>query len=378
MARRTLTDKQIAALKVNKRTTIADPKLAGHYVRVTPNGIKTFVAVVRDLNLKQHWVTIGRADEMTLDAARSIAADKMRAIKTGAAGAKANSFQSVAEEWFKRVVQAKGYITTANKRRYLDNHILPVLGARDFTGIKRIDIAQLLDGIEDTSGPAAADEALSIVRAMGNWYATRNDDYVSPVVRGMKRSDAKSRDRVLTDDEICDLFRLESNAITSICQLLLLTVQRRTTVAAMRWEDIDLDAGVWSIPNGGRQKGTGGELVLPDAALAIIKATPRFAGPWVFPGAGSSYFKSYSQHKATLGVDWRIHDLRRTARSLMSRAGVRPDIAERVLGHAIQGVEGVYDRHSYREEKAHALAALAGLIDTIVNPPAGNVVRLAR
>ena len=71
-----------------------------------------------------------------------------------------------------------------------------------------------------------------------------------------------------------------------------------------------------------------------------------------------------------------LHDLRRTARSLMSRAGVRPDISERVLGHVIKGVEGVYDRHSYTEEKAHALKALAGLIEKIINPPADNVVSL--
>lgn len=63
-----------------------------------------------------------------------------------------------------------------------------------------------------------------------------------------------------------------------------------------------------------------------------------------------------------------LHDLRRSARSLLSRAGVRPDIAERLLGHAIAGVAGVYDRHSYREEKADALRRLAGLIDGIVHP----------
>ena len=73
---------------------------------------------------------------------------------------------------------------------------------------------------------------------------------------------------------------------------------------------------------------------------------------------------------------WRLHDLRRTARSLMSRAGIRPDIAERVLGHAITGVEGVYDRHSYREEKAHALRALAGLIENILRPELAKVRQL--
>ena len=71
---------------------------------------------------------------------------------------------------------------------------------------------------------------------------------------------------------------------------------------------------------------------------------------------------------------WQLHDLRRTARSLMARAGVRPDIAERVLGHAIAGVEGVYDRHQYADEKADALARLAALVRDIVQPPVANVV----
>jgi integrase len=92
--------------------------------------------------------------------------------------------------------------------------------------------------------------------------------------------------------------------------------------------------------------------------------------------------KSWSHSKkafdAKLGgiKPWVLHDLRRTARSLMSRAGVRPDIAERVMGHAIAGVEGVYDRHSYRDEKAIAVKDLTALIDRIINAPADNVVLL--
>jgi hypothetical protein len=60
----------------------------------------------------------------------------------------------------------------------------------------------------------------------------------------------------------------------------------------------------------------------------------------------------------------------------MSRAGVRPDIAERTLGHKRKGVEGIYDRHSFDLEKADALAKLAALIETVVNPPEDNVVAL--
>lgn len=74
---------------------------------------------------------------------------------------------------------------------------------------------------------------------------------------------------------------------------------------------------------------------------------------------------------------WTIHDLRRTARSLMSRAGVLSEHAERVMGHAIGGVEGVYDRHSYFDEKADVLARLAALIDSIVHPRA-NVVAMKK
>jgi hypothetical protein len=103
---------------------------------------------------------------------------------------------------------------------------------------------------------------------------------------------------------------------------------------------------------------------VPLLALEIINSQPRFvSNKHVFAGRGDGHFSGFSEGKKTFDAKlppmprWVIHDLRRTARSLMSRAGVRPDIAERVMGHAIQGVEGVYDRHSYRKEKAHALKA---------------------
>ena len=95
-----------------------------------------------------------------------------------------------------------------------------------------------------------------------------------------------------------------------------------------------------------------------------------------------AHFSNYGNAKATFDAklppmpQWGLHDLRRTAKSLMARAGVRPDVSERVLGHAMGGVEGIYDRHSYREEKAHALKALAGLIENILSPAADKVVAI--
>jgi integrase len=85
------------------------------------------------------------------------------------------------------------------------------------------------------------------------------------------------------------------------------------------------------------------------------------------------------QIDAKCGVTgWTFHDLRRTARTLLSKAGVHPDHAERCLGHVIGGVRGVYDRHEFHAEKVHAFEALAQQIDLIVNPPKGNVRQLKR
>ena len=130
-----------------------------------------------------------------------------------------------------------------------------------------------------------------------------------------------------------------------------------------------------------REKGRGG-LCCPRCGRHQ-RNRPRFASnAYVFAGRGAGRFTSIHGHAtssaklATLGVatDWTLHDLRRTARSLMSRAGVRPDIAERVLGHAIKGVEGVYDRHSYRGDPRPE--ALANLIENILRPPGKKVVSI--
>jgi integrase len=163
--------------------------------------------------------------------------------------------------------------------------------------------------------------------------------------------------------------------------LLLLTAQRREKLTTLRWDDVD-PQGVWTIRTEEREKGNAGTLQLPKLALDIIQAQPRFVGnPYTFSSQNGGRWEVSSKLKRRLdqqsGVTgWRLHDLRRTARSLMSRAGVQSEHAERVLGHAIRGVEGIYNRHSYDAEKADVLRKLAALIERIVTPPSPNVVPL--
>ena len=234
--------------------------------------------------------------------------------------------------------------------------------------VRRGDVAGLLDRVQEKSGARSADYILAIISKMANWYATRNENYVSPIIRGMRRHSPKdhARERILSDDEIRELWAKDGE-YGNFTKLLLLTGQRCAKVNGMRFDDIK--DGVWTIPQEAREKDTGGTLRLPDVALSIIESEPRFvSSPYVF---------LCRRHLNPRGKDWVLHDLRRTAKSLMSRAGVLPHVSERVLGHVIEGVEATYDRHTYREEKADALRALAGLIENTRLPPADKIVPLA-
>lgn len=388
------TDRSIAALKPRpKRFIVRDPKLASHYVRVAPTGGKVFVCVSTDpRDRRQVWATIGRTDIMTVAEARERARAAIKRIRDGfdpfeAPPAKAKTFEQVAEEWLVRHVRDKGLRSERKMVRLLNAHVYPAWKSRAFVSVRRTDLVDLLDEVSDGHGPHTADRTLTIISSCMNWYAKRDDSYVVPVARGMRRTSLKdnARDRALDDDEIRALWRAaeDRGLYGAAFQLLLLTGQRRDKIATLRWDDIEGDT--WVIRREKREKSNAAALELPPLAIAIINRQPRLASnPFVFPDRADGHCRSWSHAKeridAVLGDTvrpWRLHDLRRTTRTLLSRVGVRPDIAERVLGHAIQGVAGVYDRHGYFTEKRDALAKLAALISSIVDPQ-DNVLPLQR
>jgi integrase len=163
-------------------------------------------------------------------------------------------------------------------------------------------------------------------------------------------------------------------------RFLLLTGARRTEAAAMPWAEID--GADWLLP-GARNK-TKLDLLRPlsEATLDVMGDPPKGA-TFVFstdggatPLSGFSKFKAEFDRATGSMPRWTLHDLRRTARSLMSRTGSIPsDHAERVLGHVIGGIRAVYDRHEYRDEKRDALEKLARLVDFIVH---GRTIMLRR
>ena len=297
--------------------------------------------------------------------------------------ADADTFAAVTAEYLRR--EGKTLRSVERRRSTLDRLVIPVLGDRPIGEIKRSEIVRLLDQIEETSGPSSADDCLAFIRKICNWHATRSDDFRTPIIRGMARTKPaeRARSRILNDDELRAVWNTAASqpgAFPALLQFLLLTAGRRNECRNMVW--VEIDGADWTLP-AARNK-TKVDLVRPlsDAALALLKRVPRIdAGPFVFTTTGrrpigglERYKKRFDEACGVTG--WTLHDLRRTARSLMSRAGVNSDHAERCLGHVIGGVRGVYDRHEYHREKAQAYDALAAQIDRIINP-VDNVAELS-
>jgi len=380
--RRGLNDQQVAALpRREKRYNLADPEQRGHYLRVSPDRATpiSYAAVARDPGGKQIWATLGTTEALGIEQARELARVAIRRIKAGEPTVEPakRTVGAVAEEWLDRHVRKNGFRTSYEMERIVRRYILPHIGGCDIADLRRRDIAEMLDRVEDNSGAPTADVVLKTLRSIARWHQERDEIFSTTFITGVKRrtpKDERERSRVLTDEEIRAVWETAATngSYGAAVRLLLLTAQRREKIATMQWGDIQGD--VWTIRTEPKEKGNPGTLKLPKAALEILGALPRFVGnPYVFAGRKGAFAlldngRYKREFDTKCGVTgWRLHDLRRTARSLMSRAGVQSEHAERVLGHAIGGVEGIYNRHSYDAEKATALEKLAELIGRIVS-----------
>jgi integrase len=376
MPRVALTDRFCAkAQSAAPQTDYFDTAVPGLALRVSASGRKawtymfTWAGRRKRLGLGTYPATgLAPARSRALDARGAIEAGQdPRALTTGPL-----TLRTVCEEWFAR----EGSTLRSGPHRHatIVRLVYPSLGDRAVSEVRRSDIVRLLDRVADDCGASMADHLLAYLRRVLTWHAARSDDFHSPIVRGMARTkpSERERDRVLTDDELRAVWRASAHGVFgAFVRFLLLTAARRAEAAAMTWAEIGADGvGPWTLP-ASRNK-TKSDLVRPLSPEARASLPERGeAGPYVFStDRGRTPISGFSKFKARFdrvsGVaEWTVHDLRRTARSLMSRAGVSADVAERCLGHLIPGVRGVYDRHRYLDEMSRAYAALAAQIDRI-------------
>lgn len=422
---KTLTDIGIRNMKPRaERWEIPDGGARGLYLVVQPSGAKGFAVRYR-LRGRPQKLTLGRwqspedlksttepriGEPQTLASARKLTADALLKAGRGVDPAAEKRLRIdgltvsgmlddfIAKYANKKLRSADQYAST------FDRLVKPDIGEIGIYDLRRSHVVSMLDDIADESGEVMADRALSYFRKACNWHAVRDGEFNTPIVKGMREKSSKDRNRVLDDQELRDLWagldevRDVPDCYPRFVKSLLLNMNRRNEAARMHSSEIDGD--LWIIPGERykrlpKHKGLDHVIPLSGTARELIGDKPSgcnvnswFAFSTTF---GAKPFSGFSKAKRELDKainavrerdgrkpmpEWRLHDLRRTGRTLMSRAGVNPDHAERCLGHIIIGVRGTYDRHEYLPEKRAAFEALARQIDIIVNKQPAKVVQL--
>jgi integrase len=408
-----ITKRQVDALACD--SILADEEVRGFVARKLASGVVTYGFRYRDRKTaRQRWIAIGLHGSITPEQARNLAkkragevadgrdpAAEQEAVRAEAAMAKVaeiNTVNFVLDSFLKDYVRGPDALRSADQiERAFEKYVRPRIGVKSIYDLQRSDIKIMLTEISKEHGPVMADRVLAYVRKAFNWHMIDDDNFKSPIVRGMARTKPKqrARRRTLNDEEIRDVWAALQTADVPACypsfvKSLLLTVTRRNESSMMN--SSELDGELWVIPGSRYKTKLDHVIPLPMDVRKLIGAKPAgFKGnSWfIFSTTdGAKPFSGFSKPKRALDAEigrirkregrdvmprWTLHDLRRTGRSLMSRAKVSSDHAERALGHVIGGVRETYDRYEYLDEKRDALTCLSNLLQEIIGQPTGSL-----
>jgi len=383
----------------NERYEVKDGN--GLFIRVSPTGHKSWIFRYRFGNDKKtRRMTLGEYGEpplMTLAKAREAHGLANQSLQEGIdPGAKAveqkikyktaPTFQDLLDEfWEKKLSKSP---SAAERKRLVDKDAIPNWGSRKVAAIKRRDAVNLIDSVRERA-PITANRLLGVLVRMFNFAADRGIIDISPLA-GMEREKENSRERVLNDEEIknlwncldlekteIDIYRLTKLALKTI----LLTGQRPGEVTGMTWAEIK--GNIWIIPKERTKNGEENRVpITPMLAEIIEQARPYSTGSnFVFvsprsplhqhkkpdkakpkeadiPISVGTMANAIRRHRIEMKIDDRFtpHDLRGTVRTRLAGLQVSDIVAEKVLGHILPGVLGIYNRYNYDVEKREALS----------------------
>jgi integrase len=274
-------------------------------------------------------------------------------------------------------------------KTYLTDRWKP-LRNKPIDSIKKADVAARLQELIKENGRTSAARARDYLRAMFAWAMKEGLCETNPIIATNDPAEGiPARDRVLSDDEVRSIWKAcREDDFGRIVRLLLLTGCRREEIASLRWDEVNLDSGVMTIPGTRTKNHRTLELILPKLAIEILKSAPRRAGrDFVFGDGGRAGFAGFSYSTIVLNgriieadgkalARWTLHDLRRTFRTGLSKLGVQPHVAELCINHVKGGVQAIYDRHRYHNEMKAALALWADHVRSIVAGGQRKVVAL--
>jgi integrase len=352
-----------------KRIELWDNVLPGFGVRVTGRGVKSYFVVTR-LGRQKIRVTLGKYPALPLADARDKAREVLESAMGGidprrVAPSAPKTIESLIEEFERRHLPSLKP-KTQEQYRYMLKKFAKRFKGRDPVTINKREVRAMLDDMVDDGTPIHANRNLAVVRKLFNWAVERGVMDMNPCYGLKAPSKEKQRTRFLSMTEIKSLWSALDTVHpiqAAFVKTLLLTGQRRETVATMRRSNIE--SGVWTIPREKMKGDRTHSIPLPNQLIELINDLPRQGDEdIVFTHDGRSTFSGYSKLKQRLDEtapmeEWRYHDLRRTAGTHIARLGFQRLVVSKILGHVESGVTQIYELHSYDEEKKAALQAWA-------------------
>jgi integrase len=330
-------------------------------------------------------VTLGSWPTLTIDAART-AAQAMAgavALKQDPAADLRNERNrerrvlSKALDEYERAITRRKLVNVATIMSTLRRGLAPLMG-REINALTRTDLVGRIEALEDAGLPGAAADLRKHSRSWLEWAVSRG---LAPfnVLAGLRRPRSsraerlgeESKGKALPDEEIVALWNSAGRlgAFGGMLRLGLLTGMRRSELAMLRWSDVEDDRIV--LEANGTKTGERHEIPLTAAMRAVLIAQPKTTSDLVFPssrggGSISGWTQLVDAAVRVSGVGFRLHDLRRTTRTLLSRLGVDEPTAELCIGHVRRGLIAIYNRDDAWTDRVSAFervsAHVAGLV----------------
>jgi integrase len=345
-------------------------------------------------------VTIGRQDSLSLKQAETaagalageVALNKDPATERRVERAREKSELGLVLGGFDASLRRRHIVNRLTIMSTLRRGLAPLL-TREIGTLERKELVVLIDAIDAAGKPGAAQDLRKHARSLLEWAVTKGLMRYN-VLAGLRRPRASRAERLedarkgraLSDDEVRALWASAAalGPFGGMLRLGLLTAFRRSELAGLRWVDVKDDRIV--IEAHSAKTGAEHEVPLTPAMRALLNAQPRTTSPLVFPSPRTGdrmqgWSKLAPRAMRESGVDFRLHDLRRTARTIMSRLGVAEDVAELAIGHVRRGLVGTYNKDSAWAARVDAFARVSNHVVAVVTKSEGaspSVVALRR
>jgi integrase len=391
-----------------------DDDLKGFGIRLRAGGKRVWIVQYR-VGAKQRRETLGDVNKLDADQARKAARDLLAKVTLGgdpqadkvAARVKASvTLGAIVDTYLnskKSNLRPKSFVET---ERYLRKSWQPLHGL-PVHKIDRRTVAARLAEITARNGPIAATRARAALSGLCAWAVCEGVTETNPVIGTNKPAQPRSRDRVLSDTELAEIWAAcRDDDYGRIVRLLILTAQRRDEVGAMARSELDPDGGTWRIPSERTKNRRTHTIALPALVWSIVEKVERRDGNDRLFGLGDNGFGGWSKAKAALDrrilearkraaqkavqpVDsvksiapWTVHDIRRSvATHLGEKLGVLPHVVEALLNHVSghkAGVAGVYNHARYESETRAALALWADYIRALIEGAERKILHIHR